>query len=801
MNRITPAILAAVVAAHGAAPADENTGALQPPGAVFLRSEAALRDGFPRAVIPDLRALAARRDLSAPDRQRALARLAEALLLAEKPEEVLALSTGNGPDSPALEFWKAQAFLATGQARRALEGYRKVLEAPDGPFRDESLLGAARASASGGNTKGALEFFQRIPKDSSVAIPGGLDHAALLLDLGQPEEAGRVLDGLADVPPGMQDRFTMLRARQRLKQNDAAGALLLVERISDSNPALAEGIVCLRAEALHQLARTGEAVSLIEDYLAARTGSAPRLAALETLERLRTEEGLPQSSLLRRLYSDEKNPARAMDVAFFLAAAEEDAGSRAVAIEILRDLALKAPDHPMAPRARLLGAELLLNDQRHAEALDLLAGTAEDPRAALLRGRVLAASLRLAEAEAEFVNAARDPDHALPATYNAALAALLRGVPDADNPHAAALRANPGWSDAASRFALDSAVFAARERKPAAGPLLEDLKPLLPAASLKLAEWKYLQVDLEGARKELAEFPDASNQDDAAALAVFLADDGTERGRETAIELALSHRARFPDSPRKREIFFKLTDLYFQTGNFLGARGVLEELAASETDPAIVAGAWFLAGKASSRLATPEAREQAMLAYEEAARAGGETAARARFEQALLLAAEERSDEALVVLERVLESDPPAPLREAALIEKGEIFYSRGLKNPDSYTRAAEIWRSLADTPGVSPGRADEALAKAGLALEMAGRREEAIQTLYRVFIDSPAGQDGGFWFYKAGFDAARMLEEDKAWKEAIAVYEKLAGSGGPRSAEAREKANRLRLANFLWED
>lgn len=800
MNKTARAILAAVVAAHGAAPADENTGASQSPEALFLRSEAALRDGFPRAVIPDLRDLAARRDLSGPERQRALARLAEALLLAEKPEEVLALSAGNEPDSPALEFWKAQAFLATGQARRALEGYRKVLEAPAGPFRDESLLGAARASASGGNAEGALEFFQRIPKDSPVAIPGGLDHAALLLDLGKPEEAGRVLDSLADVPPGMQDRFTMLRARQRLKQNDAAGALLLIERISDSNPALAEGIVCLRAEALHQLARTGEAVSLIEDYLAARTGSAPRLAALETLERLRREEGLSQSSLLRRLYSDEKNPSRAMDVAFFLASAEEEAGSRAVAIEILRNLALKAPEHPMAPRARLLGAELLLDDKRHAEALDLLAGT-EDPRAALLRGRVLAASSRIAEAEAEFVNAARDPATALPATYNAALAALLRGVPDSENPHAATLRANPGWSDAARRFALDSAVFAARERKPAAGPLLEDLKPLLPAASLKLAEWKYLQVDLDGARKELAEFPDASNQDDAAALAVFLADDGTERGRENAIELALSHRARFPDSPRKREIFFKLTDLYFQTGNFLGARGVLEELAASETDPAIVAGAWFLAGKASSRLATPEAREQAMLAYEEAARAGGETAARARFEQALLLAAEERYDEALVVLERVLESDPPAPLREAALIEKGEIFYARGLQNPDSYTRAAEIWRSLADEPGVSPGRADEALAKAGLALEMAGRREEAIQTLYRVFIDSPAGQDRGFWFYKAGFDAARMLEEDKAWKEAIAVYEKLAGSTGPRSAEAREKANRLRLANFLWED
>jgi hypothetical protein len=57
------------------------------------------------------------------------------------------------------------------------------------------------------------------------------------------------------------------------------------------------------------------------------------------------------------------------------------------------------------------------------------------------------------------------------------------------------------------------------------------------------------------------------------------------------------------------------------------------------------------------------------------------------------------------------------------------------------------------------------------------------------------------FWFYKAGFNAAHLLEETNDWKSAVAVYRKLATVGGTRSDEARARLTQLRLEHFLWDE
>jgi hypothetical protein len=57
------------------------------------------------------------------------------------------------------------------------------------------------------------------------------------------------------------------------------------------------------------------------------------------------------------------------------------------------------------------------------------------------------------------------------------------------------------------------------------------------------------------------------------------------------------------------------------------------------------------------------------------------------------------------------------------------------------------------------------------------------------------------FWYYKAGFNAARLLEADSHWDSAAKVYQKLAAAGGSRSEEARIRLNQLRLEHFLWSD
>ncbi len=56
-------------------------------------------------------------------------------------------------------------------------------------------------------------------------------------------------------------------------------------------------------------------------------------------------------------------------------------------------------------------------------------------------------------------------------------------------------------------------------------------------------------------------------------------------------------------------------------------------------------------------------------------------------------------------------------------------------------------------------------------------------------------------WLFKAGFDAARLLEQSQSWKSAINIYTRLAALPGPQAEEAKRRAERLRMERFIWED
>jgi tetratricopeptide (TPR) repeat protein len=95
----------------------------------------------------------------------------------------------------------------------------------------------------------------------------------------------------------------------------------------------------------------------------------------------------------------------------------------------------------------------------------------------------------------------------------------------------------------------------------------------------------------------------------------------------------------------------------------------------------------------------------------------------------------------------------------------------------------------------------NQALFKKGLCLEKRKERTAALETFYRVLENEKAAEKRRelFWFYKAGFNAARLLEDESKWESAAAIYDKLAAAGGSRSEEAKERLNRLRLEHFLW--
>jgi hypothetical protein len=173
----------------------------------------------------------------------------------------------------------------------------------------------------------------------------------------------------------------------------------------------------------------------------------------------------------------------------------------------------------------------------------------------------------------------------------------------------------------------------------------------------------------------------------------------------------------------------------------------------------------------------------------------------ARNEQAVIERKLGKSRDALLLYDEVLKGDAKAGDKREALCGKGDIYFEMGSEDPRNFDQAIATYDQLAaESP--QPGHwRNQALFKKGVCLEKKADRDGALTIFYKVLEEEarPDRPPEFFWFYKAGFNAARLLEDAAKWESAAAVYEKLVAAGGSRSQEAQARLNRLRLEHFLW--
>jgi hypothetical protein len=161
-----------------------------------------------------------------------------------------------------------------------------------------------------------------------------------------------------------------------------------------------------------------------------------------------------------------------------------------------------------------------------------------------------------------------------------------------------------------------------------------------------------------------------------------------------------------------------------------------------------------------------------------------------------------KSQDALTLYDEVLKGDAKAGEKREALCGKADVLYEIAGNDRAKYNTALDVYQELASEPDVPPHWRNQALFKAGMCLEKMDDRPHALDTFYRVIENEgrPDKPREFFWFYKAGFNAARLLEEQAQWAPAASVYQKLALAGGERSDEAKARLGQLRLEHFLWE-
>jgi hypothetical protein len=247
----------------------------------------------------------------------------------------------------------------------------------------------------------------------------------------------------------------------------------------------------------------------------------------------------------------------------------------------------------------------------------------------------------------------------------------------------------------------------------------------------------------------------------------------------------------------------KLAEAFYRRQDFANAQTQFELFAQQKPDAPLTEKALFFAARSAMSSMAAGALDHALALLDQAVKLNGDLKWAARNQEAAIERRLDKNGEALALYDEVLKNQTKPPERREALCGKADIFYEMAAADPQNYRRAIELYDQLAAEPGVSAHWRNQAEFKKGKALEQLHDRTAALTTYYGILEETmrPDKPREFFWFYKAGFNAAQLLEENSDWKSAVAVYRKLAAAGGARSDEAKARLTQLRLEHFLWED
>ena len=720
-----------------------------------------------------------------------------AAAILEKPD------LGLGSDGKML-LARAQAL--NGDWRQALAGYDACLADPSFQNRNEAAAGRARMLANLGDRQAALAELR-----GAVSWPPSPTRSAALMDLAElallennPAAASSALDAFTPGSDREKSRRNFLLARVAFSLGKFGDCVALLDGMAPSDQRMDSEAAVLRARALAESGRGGEAESQLEEFISSRPGTDSFDAAFEALDAIYAASPNAASTELARWAGDSANQRRKALATFYLAKFQTRRGQAAQAASLLETLAAEPASNPLAEETTRELASLRIRLGQPADALTLLPPAGFSPHTDFLRGLALAGLRQNESASAAFLSAAKDPQLAESALFNAALCGLLQGNPE--NPGIQRLIAEFPSSQLPAAYRLQEAFELARQgdlRAPAAlHALAESNTPgVSDRARLATAEWKYRQLDTDGARLELQRVSTNTEPARQAALRVFLEDKGDPASSPAAIAAARQFLAEYEGSGLEPAVRMKLGELLYAAGDFASARVELESLAEKFPESEFEEPALFLAAQASSRIPTGPASTDTLLLYERVAAKNGPLALRARLRQAEIQAALGKPGEANTILDRLLASGPDRPTKAAALIEKGKNLQALAESDPANLRAAIEAWKQVAAEEASDPDWRNQALTRIGAALEKSGDPNGAVAAYYDVFnAPASAAPQEFFWFYKAGFAAAGILESQEKWDEAIRVYEILRGADGPRSLEAANRIKNLRLAHFLWE-
>ena len=812
-----------------------------PPQRALAEAAQAIEDHVPQVAQTTLEALLARENLSPSDRAVATRQLARAFIDAGHADKALDLLSEQNANEPDDQWLKMQALMALERWAEALPICRELSQKNDSPFSDAAALAEAEALRALGKKGDAIDVLQNLTQRKTNVVLAKLRLADLFLETGGFKKVPPLLASITPANALETQWKKYDEAQLLLTQDQAAPAMEIFEGILKNPAGLTEslfaGATVGVAEARIILNGREVADNVIEDFIWQHPESAYLEEMFARLDDIYAGEENPSESELQR-WMQRPPERRAALAQFYCAKAEVREKKNEKAARTLNDFLRLYPNHPLVGEAwRLLG-KVRMDTAKIASALSAFEAALrvcadEECRARAeldlgvayfsRRDYLLAASIF--EDAMRRTSRGSDALRSLwqPAAYDCALAWLNLGNYAKFLDQYGTISEHFPESDVRRELLLEEGLLQARSRdfRRATTTLqlfIRDFPdhPRVPEAKLALAEIAFSSSAIDRARvflKAAYESPtsvETASEDEikqtkerADYLAIFIADSAKARGEPgngdggKVVDLCQKFLREHPDSALKAEVRMKLGEAFFRREDFANAQTQFETLAEEAPGNPLAEKALFLAGQSAMRSMNTD---RALELFERVVKLGGPLKLYARQEQAVAKVQAGKENEAVVLYDDILRSQPENGLRFAALCGKADSLASLAGADPQKLGEAIAIYDQLADDAEVPRFWKDQALYKKGTCLEKLSHSDDALAAFYEALQPQSANDPEFFWFYKAGFDAARMLEAQTQWKSAVGIYEKMAKTEGPRSDEAKKRAEQLRLEHFIWD-
>jgi tetratricopeptide (TPR) repeat protein len=791
----------------------------------IAEARTAIAENIPEVAIGKLRHALANLPLGSDARPSALALLAEAQLNTGRATDALdTLSQFTTADARVTRL-HALTLVALGRWDEALAQFETLAAA--GTDTNAALVGKAGCLQSLGRTQEAADVLKPLALSANAPAALRLQFASSLVELGRADEARGLLDSAAK-SPGDENWRRYIGARIHLHDGQPRAALAdLAPFIPAPDGTPPEGIsqnlraAATLAEADARLAASGPetAEKVLEAFIRQNPASPQIATVFRRLDEIYTHDRSTDEGPLSRMAA-ELPPQAAAFAQFYLGRVQMRAKRFDAADVAFKKFLERFPDHGLAPYAHATLAE---NAQKRGDlnaaetALDAASRTAQTDK---LRGDIALQTALLNLQQGEFVRASagfntaaqRSPALKISARYDSALAWLrqknyARFAEDFgkfteefhDRTLAGNLRIEEGLVRARSGDAQAGASLKA---------FLVDFKehPRRPEAQLALAELALNDGSIAEAQRlqQAAATPEATPEmrEHADYLGVFLADAQTPRNDAQVIARARDFIRDHPAAAMLGDVRMKLGEVYFRREDYLKAQEQFETLAREKPDGPHAAPALFLAGQCAMKQLNTESLNRALELFGALIERHGPLEAHARLHQALVKSKLGAPDDAVKICDSILTAQPPADpeLRLAALTGKADNLVALGKADPQQFDAAIAGYDQIIATADVPPSWRNQASYKKAKTLELEDKRDEALDVFYGILKSAATGPRETFWFAKAGFDAAALVESRQQWKSAVGIYEKMAAIPGPHAEQARQRVRKLRLEHFLWD-